>query len=83
MKMQMLWCIICKFEQTYGDVLMQIFTFYKGLIKYNKVNGMIPINIHVQTTHLKLFGQKKQFMEKVAEPTTHRQWPNKKKNVSI
>jgi hypothetical protein len=51
---------------------MQIFTLYKGLIKYNKVNGMIPINIHVQTTHLKLFAQKKQFVEKVTKPTTHR-----------
>ncbi len=51
---------------------MQIFTFYKGLIKYNKVNGMIPINTHVQTTHLKLFAQKKQFIDKVTEPTIHR-----------
>jgi hypothetical protein len=50
---------------------MQIFTLYKGLIKYNKVNGMIPINTHVKTT-LKLFAQEKQFMEKVIEPTTHR-----------
>jgi hypothetical protein len=72
MKMQVLWCIICKFEQTNGDVLMQIFTLYKGLIKYNKVNGMIPINTHVQTTHLKLFAQKKQLMEKVTKTTIYR-----------
>ncbi len=47
MKPQVLQCIICKFEQTFNDVLAQRFTLCKGLIKYNMVNGIIPMNIHV------------------------------------
>jgi hypothetical protein len=39
-KLQMLWCII-------PDVLMQKSIIDKGLSKYFKVNGIIPLNIHV------------------------------------
>jgi hypothetical protein len=35
----------------------------KGLIKYNKVHGIAPMIIHVQTTNLKLFAMKKQLNE--------------------
>jgi hypothetical protein len=34
---------------------MQISTLCKGLIKYNIINGVTPMNIHVQIAHLKLF----------------------------
>jgi hypothetical protein len=35
--------------------------FYaKGLIKYNKVNGITPMIMHVQITCLKLFALRKQ-----------------------
>jgi hypothetical protein len=39
-KLQMLLCII-------SNVLMQRSIINKGLIKYFKVNGIIPLNIHV------------------------------------
>ncbi len=39
----------------------------KGLIQCNKVNGITPMNIHVQTTHLKLFALKKQQLNEVAQ----------------
>jgi hypothetical protein len=32
---------------------------HKGLIKYNKTNIIIPMNIHAQITHLRLFAQRK------------------------
>jgi hypothetical protein len=54
-KLQMLWCIIYQFKQAFGDVVTQRFTFHKGLIEYTKVNGITPMNTHVQTTHSKLF----------------------------
>ncbi len=59
-KPQVLWCIICKFEKTSSDVLVQRSTLCGGLIKYNKVNGITPMTIHVQTAHPRLFVQKKQ-----------------------
>jgi hypothetical protein len=58
-------------KQTIGDALTQISTFDKGLIGYNKVNGIIPTNTHVQTTHSKLFVQRKKIKKKVVKPTTH------------
>jgi hypothetical protein len=61
--------IIYKSKQTFGDVLMQRFTFRKNLLKYNKVNSMILVNTHVQITHPKLFIQRKQHSrEKTVEP---------------
>jgi hypothetical protein len=50
----------------------------KSLIKYNKINGIIPITIHVQTTHPRLFTQKKQLNENVAKYVAH-VWQLKKK----
>jgi hypothetical protein len=44
---------------------------YKGLIKYNKADGIIPMNIHVKIAHLKLFVQRKQLNKKVAEHVVH------------
>lgn len=54
----MLWCIICRFENAFNDILVQRSTLHKGLIKYNKTNDITPMIIHVQTTHLKLFVQR-------------------------
>ncbi len=65
MKLQMLQYIIYRFNQTFGNVLAQIYIHYKGLIKYNKVDGIIPMNTHVQIAHLKLFVQRKQLNKKV------------------
>ncbi len=50
---QMSQCIICRF-----DVFAQISTLHKHLIKYNKVNGIIPMTTHVQIAHSKLFALK-------------------------
>jgi hypothetical protein len=58
-KPQVLCCIICKFEQASSDVLIQRSTFCKGLIKYIKVNDIIPMTIHVQIAHPRLFAQRK------------------------
>ncbi len=54
-KLQLLQCIIYRSNQTFGNVLPQRSTRYKGLIKYNKIDGIITMNIHVQIAHLKLF----------------------------
>jgi hypothetical protein len=38
----------------------------KGLIKYNKSNGIIPMKTHVEITHPKLWAQRKHiYSEKV------------------
>jgi hypothetical protein len=58
--LQMLQCIICRLEQAIKDVLVQIFTLHKGLITYNKVNGITSMTTHVQITHAKLFDLRKQ-----------------------
>jgi hypothetical protein len=51
---------------------MQRFTFWKGLIKHNKVNGMTLVNTHVQIAHPKLFIQrKKQSREKMVKLIIH------------
>jgi hypothetical protein len=58
-KSQVLQCISCRSEQTFNNVLIQRSILCKGLIKYNKINGITPIIIHVQIAHLKLFVKKK------------------------
>ncbi len=58
-KPKVLWCIICKFKQTFSDALVRRFTFRKGLIKYSKINGITPMIIHVQTAHPRLFAERK------------------------
>ncbi len=78
-KPQVLWCIICKFEHAFSDVLAQKPTLCKGLIKYNKTNDITLMIIHVQTTHLRLFVQRKQLSEKVAKPIAHVQQLGKKR----
>ncbi len=68
-KPQVLRCIIHKFEQASNDASAQRSTLCKGLINYNKVNGITPTTIHVQIAHPRLFEQRKQQLgEKVAEP---------------
>ncbi len=62
--------MICKYEQTTNDVLAQRSIMRKGLVKYNKVDGIIPMSIHVQIAHLKLFTLRKQQLNVVVEPTT-------------
>jgi hypothetical protein len=56
--------------------------FCKNLIRYNKINGIIHITIHVQTTHPRLFTKKKQLNEKVAKYVTH-VWQFKKKITTL
>ncbi len=59
-------------EQASSDASAQRSMFRKGLIKYSKVNGIIPMTIHVQIAHPKLFEQKKQQLsENVAKPVVH------------
>jgi hypothetical protein len=60
---QMLRCIICKFKQTFSDVLVQGSIMHKGLIKYNNMNRLIPMTTHVKITYPKFFGLRKQFNE--------------------
>jgi hypothetical protein len=78
-KLQVLWCIIYRSKQAF-DALTQRSTFHKGLIEYNKVNGITPMNTHVQTTHSKLFIQRKKIKKKVVKPTTHT-WQLRKKRI--
>jgi hypothetical protein len=46
-KPQILWCIIYRIEQAGALDLYQHFTLWKGLIKYGKINGIIPMKTHV------------------------------------
>jgi hypothetical protein len=51
---------------------------------YNKTNNITPMIILVQTTHLRLFGQRKQQLsEKVVEPIIHVRQLGKKKQVHL
>jgi hypothetical protein len=52
---QMLLCIICRLGKTSSTILSQSFVFRKGLIKYNKINGITPMKIHIDTMHPRLF----------------------------
>jgi hypothetical protein len=47
--LQMLQCIICISKKVVGNVLSQSFVLKKGLIKYNKTNGTIPMKTHVDS----------------------------------
>ncbi len=42
-----------------GNYLFQAYTLKKGLIKYNKINGITPMKIYVGSTHPKLVASKK------------------------
>jgi hypothetical protein len=72
--LQILWCIICKSKQTFNDVLAQKSIMHKGLIKYNKVDGINPMSIYVQIAHLKLLVMRKQRFNAAVEPTTIHAW---------
>jgi hypothetical protein len=41
--LQMLQCIVYRLEKTIGNFLSQSSILKKGLIKYNKINGITPI----------------------------------------
>ncbi len=49
--LQMLWCIIHKTNQTSVHNLCQKTILRKGFIKYNKLNGIIPMKTHIEFTH--------------------------------
>jgi hypothetical protein len=48
---QMLQYIICRTKQTCANDLYQQFNLWKGLIKYNKLNGIIPMKTHIEFTY--------------------------------
>ncbi len=55
---QMLGCIICGIEQTYGNSLFPTSTLKKALMKYNKTNlGITLMRFHVDSTHPRLVAQ--------------------------
>jgi len=58
--------------------LAQICNLHKGLIKYYKFNVIIPMNIHFQIAHLKLFAYEKKLNKKVVELVAHVQQIGKK-----
>jgi hypothetical protein len=55
----MLQCIICKFGQASKIDLTQRSILHKGLIKYNKTNGITPMKTHVEATQPKVRAQRK------------------------
>lgn len=59
-KPQMLWCMIYRFDQVSSDALVQRYMFHK-------VNNITPMIIHVQTTHPRLFAQRKQQLNEKLE----------------
>jgi hypothetical protein len=64
--LQMLQCIICISEKMASNVLSQSFVLRKGLIKYNKINGIIPMKTNVDSIHPWLFVQRKSQLAKKA-----------------
>jgi len=68
--LQILWCIICRYEEATNNVLVQRSILHKGLIKYNKVNRITAMNTHVQIARSKSFAMKKQQLSVVVQSTT-------------
>jgi hypothetical protein len=64
--LQMLQGIICILEKVVNNVLSQSFVLKKGLIKYNNINGIIPMKTHVDSIHPWLFTQRKSQLAKKA-----------------
>jgi hypothetical protein len=54
----MLQCIVCISKKVAGNVLSQSFVLKKGLIKYNKINGIIPMKTRVDSIHPWLLAQR-------------------------
>jgi hypothetical protein len=75
----MLRCIICNSEQANENVLIKnCCIIRKGIIKYNKCNGVTPMKTHIDCAHPKLLGtKKKQFTEVI--PLDHIQQLAKKR----
>jgi hypothetical protein len=55
----LLQCIICRLEQIGAFDLCQQSTLQKCLVKYGKVNGIIPMKTHVESRYPKLVAHKK------------------------
>jgi hypothetical protein len=86
--LQILWCIICRYEEETNNVLVQRSIMCKCLIKYNKVNGITSMITHVQIACSKLFALKKQQLNTMVQSTTtHVQQLGKKRpspfNITI
>jgi hypothetical protein len=57
---QMLKCIFCWSQQTFGNILNQSsFVDRKGFITYGKNNGITLMKTHVDNVHLHLFAKRK------------------------
>lgn len=56
---KMLRCIIFKSKQVVANILNKGFSLCKGLIKYNKANGVTPIKTHVDSAHFCLVVKRK------------------------
>jgi hypothetical protein len=62
----MLKCIIYRYEQASENVLIKICSIIKkGLIKYNKCNGLIPMKTCIDYAHPKLLGTRKKQLTEV------------------
>ncbi len=74
---QMLWCIICTIEQASANDLCQQPILQKGLIKFNKLNGILPMT-HIEYAHPRLVAQRKLVIAKKTTKTNHSQQSRKK-----
>ncbi len=76
----MLRCIICRIKQASALDLCQRFILQKGLIKYDKINGITPMRTHVEYVHPKLVGCRKLAITKelIVVATSHSQQGGKK-----
>jgi phytoene dehydrogenase-like protein len=63
---QILQCIVYKLEKTSNIILSQSFVLKKGLIKYNKINGLTPMKTHVDIAHPRFFVLRKTQLVKKA-----------------
>jgi hypothetical protein len=77
----MLWCIIYRTEQHSALDLCQCSTLRKGLIKYGKINGIIPTKTHVESAYPKLVARKKlAIVEELVIIASHNQQPRKNRS---
>ncbi len=80
--LQILRCIVCKPKKTLNIILSQNFVLEKGLIKYNKINGLTHMKTHVDIAHPRLFVLRKtQLVKKAIIVNVEHTWQRGKKRT--
>ncbi len=59
--------MVCTLQKTSGIFLSQSSILRNNLIKYNKINGIIPMKTHVDIAHPRLFALRRTHLAKKAK----------------